>query len=41
MERRLILSTLAACGGDRDAAAAKLGISRKTIDRRCQDWHVS
>ncbi len=36
MERRAILAALAACGGDREAAAARLGISRKTIDRRLQ-----
>ena len=39
-ERRLILSTLADCAGDRDVAAERLGISRKTIDRRCADWNV-
>ena len=39
IEQRAILSALAACEGDREAAAARLGISRKTIDRRLQDWH--
>ncbi|WP_235829815.1 sigma-54-dependent transcriptional regulator [Frigidibacter oleivorans] len=39
IERRAILAALAACEGDREAAAARLGISRKTIDRRLQDWH--
>ena len=38
-ERRMIRTTLAACEGDRDRAAASLGISRKTIDRRCAEWN--
>ncbi|MFN4167344.1 MAG: helix-turn-helix domain-containing protein, partial [Pannonibacter phragmitetus] len=40
MERSHILGTLERCGGDRDAAASLLGISRKTIDRRLRDWNV-
>jgi len=39
LERRAILAALAACAGDREAAALRLGISRKTIDRRLADWH--
>ncbi len=39
VEERLIRAALAACGGDRDKAAARLGISRRTIDRRCASWN--
>lgn len=39
IERRAILGTVAAFDGDREAAAARLGISRKTIDRRLADWN--
>ena len=39
IEQRAILSVLSACNGDREAAAVRLGISRKTIDRRLQEWH--
>ncbi|WP_233290635.1 sigma-54-dependent transcriptional regulator [Shinella sp. PSBB067] len=38
VERRHILSVLAACNGQRDAAARRLGISRKTIDRKLAAW---
>ena len=38
VERRHILSVLAACKGQRDEAAEKLGISRKTIDRKLAAW---
>lgn len=38
IERRAILGAVAAFDGDREAAAARLGISRKTIDRRMADW---
>lgn len=34
VERRHILAVLAETGGDRDEAARRLGISRKTIDRK-------
>jgi len=37
-ERRHILSVLSACGGQRDEAARRLGISRKTIDRKLAAW---
>lgn len=40
IERRAILGTVAAFDGDREAAAAQLGISRKTIDRRLADWNA-
>ncbi|MDX1780728.1 MAG: sigma-54 dependent transcriptional regulator [Thalassovita sp.] len=40
MERRHILSVLEACGGNRAEAARRLGVSRKTIDRKCAMWNV-
>ena len=40
MERRHILSVLKEVGGNRDEAARKLGISRKTIDRKCAQWNA-
>ncbi|MDQ0469921.1 sigma-54-dependent transcriptional regulator [Labrys wisconsinensis] len=40
VERRHILSVLREAGGDREEAARRLGISRKTIDRKCVSWHV-
>lgn len=40
VERRHILSVLEACGGNRAAAARRLGVSRKTIDRKCAQWNV-
>ncbi|MDQ7774873.1 MAG: sigma-54 dependent transcriptional regulator [Paracoccus aminovorans] len=39
IERRAILGAVAGFDGDREAAAERLGISRKTIDRRLADWH--
>lgn len=38
LEKQHILATLAACGGQRDVAADRLGISRKTIDRKLAAW---
>jgi DNA-binding NtrC family response regulator len=40
IERRHILSVLREVGGDREEAARRLGISRKTVDRKCVSWHV-
>jgi DNA-binding NtrC family response regulator len=40
VERRHILAVLAEAGGDREAAARRLGISRKTIDRKCASWQI-
>lgn len=40
IERRHILSVLTDCGGDREEAARRLGISRKTIDRKCAHWNA-
>jgi transcriptional regulator with PAS, ATPase and Fis domain len=38
MERRHILSVLRETSGDREEAARRLGISRKTVDRKCASW---
>lgn len=40
LERRHILNVLRQAGGDREEAARRLGISRKTIDRKCVSWRV-
>ncbi|PWE32568.1 sigma-54-dependent Fis family transcriptional regulator [Maritimibacter sp. 55A14] len=40
VERRHILGVLEACGGNRAEAARRLGIARKTIDRKCAMWKV-
>jgi DNA-binding NtrC family response regulator len=40
VERRHILGTLEETGGNRDEAARRLGVSRKTIDRKCALWNV-
>lgn len=40
VERRHILETLETCGGNRAEAARRLGISRKTIDRKCFSWNM-
>lgn len=40
VERRHILAVLQEAGGNRDEAARRLGISRKTIDRKCLAWNV-
>jgi DNA-binding NtrC family response regulator len=40
LERRHILSVLKESGGNREEAARRLGISRKTIDRKCALWDV-
>jgi transcriptional regulator with PAS, ATPase and Fis domain len=39
IERRHILAVLEETGGNRDEAARRLGISRKTIDRKCAVWN--
>lgn len=38
LEKRHILATLDACGGNKSLAAQRLGVSRKTLDRRCAEW---
>ncbi len=40
VERRHILSMLRETSGDREEAARRLGISRKTIDRKCASWQT-
>lgn len=38
VERRHILNVLEECNGNRAEAARRLGVSRKTIDRKCAMW---
>ncbi|MEM1286332.1 MAG: sigma-54 dependent transcriptional regulator [Pseudomonadota bacterium] len=38
VEKRHILEVLGSSGGNRAEAARRLGIARKTIDRKCQSW---
>ncbi len=38
VEKRHILTVLDACDGNRAEAARRLGVSRKTIDRKCAMW---
>ena len=38
LEKQHILATLDACRGNKSLAAQQLGVSRKTLDRRCADW---
>ncbi|MEM7074434.1 MAG: sigma-54 dependent transcriptional regulator [Pseudomonadota bacterium] len=38
IEQRHIIAVLDACEGNRAEAARRLGIARKTIDRKCQSW---
>ena len=40
VEQRHILNVLDACDGNRAEAARRLGVSRKTIDRKCAAWGV-
>jgi DNA-binding NtrC family response regulator len=40
LERRHILAVLREADGDREEAARRLGISRKTIDRKCANWRI-
>jgi len=38
VEKQHILAVLAACDGNKSEASRRLGISRKTMDRKCQAW---
>jgi DNA-binding NtrC family response regulator len=40
VERNHMLGVLAAVGGNRAEAARRLGVSRKTLDRKCAAWNV-
>ncbi|MFU8778064.1 MAG: sigma-54-dependent transcriptional regulator [Roseovarius sp.] len=40
VEQRHIMAVLDACGGNRAEAARRLGVARKTIDRKCATWGV-
>ncbi len=38
VEKKHMLGMLAACAGNKSEASRRLGISRKTMDRKCQAW---
>lgn len=40
VEQRHILAMLDTCDGNRAEAARRLGVARKTIDRKCQAWGI-
>jgi len=40
IERRHILGVLEACKGNKSEAARRLGVSRKTLERKCAAWGV-
>ncbi|AYH41837.1 sigma-54 dependent transcriptional regulator [Azoarcus sp. DN11] len=41
VEKRHILRMLDACGGNKSEAARRLGVSRKTLERKCAEWGES
>jgi DNA-binding NtrC family response regulator len=40
VERRHILGVLESCKGNKSEAARRLGVSRKTLERKCAAWGV-
>jgi DNA-binding NtrC family response regulator len=40
VEKQHILAVLAACGNNKSEAARRLGLSRKTLDRKCALWGI-
>jgi DNA-binding NtrC family response regulator len=40
IERRHILGVLDSCKGNKSEAARRLGVSRKTLERKCAAWGV-
>ncbi len=40
VEKRHILCVLETCGDNKSAAARKLGVSRKTLERKLKLWDV-
>jgi DNA-binding NtrC family response regulator len=41
VEKRYILRMLDACAGNKSEAARRLGVSRKTLERKCAEWDES
>ena len=40
VEKKHMIGMLAACDGNKSEASRRLGISRKTMDRKCQAWGI-